>query len=523
MCIRDSGKDCFHRSLIACCAETICVIRTIKGRHNFQELLKALSLDPFDFWRIISNFVKFDPTMSQALTQHFRTVENTILGKLAWQESSQLLAGILRTIESCSTSQAMPLKEEELANIPTQATLSRTQSFTSALLVNSPGKENYGGERPPSEELFFKRVLQYAACQIILIQRELNLPEDLTENVWDVTKYILSNEIRLLVDRHLDQLLICSVYSVCKVKKYEMTFREIVEKWAQLPTVNKAEMEELKLRVPLRKLPDGTVEKGELIDFYNKLYVHRMKDVLDALRRCGSDDEKKEIWSRRPQVPSFVTQSPLREHVPSSLLSYKQLSSARSRVPPSPSLETATPKTKAIYAFGESPLGFKYPGETTLGKSSRRSLNFSEEEPPTFESRKRVMRDRNYIISKIIEEEDQNDGSTTKIETEDTLRSASAFLGGTSSRSSPFEGLLRLARSDESTGLFGLSRPQSSNSKSLETSGKKTAASQESLPPLLSQESIFGVHFRDPHDTPEPLEKQSPGTLCKKTPEFTFK
>jgi len=45
----------------------------------------------------------------------------------------------------------------------------------------------------------------------------LNLTKKLQEQIWVTIKYILSSETELLINRHIDTLILSSVYSVCKV------------------------------------------------------------------------------------------------------------------------------------------------------------------------------------------------------------------------------------------------------------------------------------------------------------------
>ena len=35
--------------------------------------------------------------------------------------------------------------------------------------------------------------------------------------------------------RHLDQIIMCSVYGVCKVNRHEVTFRQIIEQYKRQP------------------------------------------------------------------------------------------------------------------------------------------------------------------------------------------------------------------------------------------------------------------------------------------------
>ena len=46
-------------------------------------------------------------------------------------------------------------------------------------------------------------------------------PEYIQEIIWNVIKSMLSCEPQILVNRHLDQLVMCAIYSVCKISDFK--------------------------------------------------------------------------------------------------------------------------------------------------------------------------------------------------------------------------------------------------------------------------------------------------------------
>lgn len=63
----------------------------------------------------------------------------------------------------------------------------------------------------------FNRVYQVAANTLMELCTELNINERVSEIIWSVVKVNLSQETQILIGRHLDQLLMCAIYGVCKV------------------------------------------------------------------------------------------------------------------------------------------------------------------------------------------------------------------------------------------------------------------------------------------------------------------
>ena len=65
--------------------------------------------------------------------------------------------------------------------------------------------------------MFFKRLLQLTAERVQEMCQSLALNEDVIESVWIIMKSQLSAEPQLLVNRMLDQMIMCAIYGVCKV------------------------------------------------------------------------------------------------------------------------------------------------------------------------------------------------------------------------------------------------------------------------------------------------------------------
>ena len=76
-----------HRALIACSIETVSFVNNCTDV-SFLKLLQICEIQAFEFWRIIPNFVKFDPKMPSPVQKHFYDLEIKILMHFAWQKGS---------------------------------------------------------------------------------------------------------------------------------------------------------------------------------------------------------------------------------------------------------------------------------------------------------------------------------------------------------------------------------------------------------------------------------------------------
>lgn len=202
----------FHRSLTAICIETLFFINN--KELDLQNLFTIAQIEPFDFWKMINSFVKFDKKMPPSLKEHFYTIEKMIIFGYAWKSGSTL-DKLIKSFEEkfknddVQEKGAKPAKEGQ----NTAKCFIKTEIFLNR-----------------SEEVFVKKVIYYTASQIFEICEKLGLSESIAENVWETLKFILSNETRLLINRNINHLIICSVYVNCKSERIKLNFEDILNK-----------------------------------------------------------------------------------------------------------------------------------------------------------------------------------------------------------------------------------------------------------------------------------------------------
>lgn len=197
----------FHRALTAVCIETLCFINN--RELDIQQLFSQAQIEPFDFWKMINSFVKFDKKMPASLKEHFFVIEKMVIFGFAWKSGSPL-DRLIKSFEEKSKSEAVQSKE---GNSASQKCLIKTEIFLNR-----------------SEEVFFKKVIYYSAAQILDLCDQLCLSETVMENVWQTLTYILSNETRLLINRNINHLIICAIYVNCKNDRIKINFEDILQK-----------------------------------------------------------------------------------------------------------------------------------------------------------------------------------------------------------------------------------------------------------------------------------------------------
>ncbi|XP_020784066.1 retinoblastoma-like protein 1 isoform X2 [Boleophthalmus pectinirostris] len=194
------------------------------------------------------------------------------------------------------------------------------------LLTTSPSRVNVAPStsdpqagkprRTGSLALFFRKVYHLASVRLRDLCLKLDVSSELRGKVWTCFEHALVHCTDLMKDRHLDQLLLCSIYIISKVTKEANTFQDIMKCYRSQPQANSHVYRSVLIRRASREqVPDenmevdpasggesaekssqgsgtdqsGEEERGDLIQFYNSVFVLKMKSF--ALRYASHDNK----------------------------------------------------------------------------------------------------------------------------------------------------------------------------------------------------------------------------------------
>ncbi|XP_075033617.1 retinoblastoma-like protein 1 isoform X2 [Mixophyes fleayi] len=258
----------------------------------------------------------------------------------------------------------IPLTAQALSS-PTKWQLCRTQEAC----PSSASKPKKTG----SLALFFRKMYHLASVRLRDLCLKLDLSNDLRRKIWTLFEYSLVHCTDLMKDRHLDQLLLCAVYIMAKITKEEQLFQDIMKCYRNQPQAHSHVYRSVLLkRVPLVQedgvgasqdvemvdcdsndsRPDPTptagasdeVERGDLITFYNNVYVEQVK--LFALKYAVSTTEHLVAAPPLSPFPSIKQQ----------VVSPRRVSQQHSiYVSPHKNTNCLTPRTALLYKFNGSP------------------------------------------------------------------------------------------------------------------------------------------------------------------------
>ncbi|XP_048666927.1 retinoblastoma-like protein 1 isoform X3 [Marmota marmota marmota] len=226
-------------------------------------------------------------------------------------------------------------------------------------------------KRTGSLALFYRKVYHLASVRLRDLCLKLDVSNELRRKIWTCFEFTLVHCPDLMKDRHLDQLLLCAFYIMAKVTKEERTFQEIMKSYRNQPQANSHVYRSVLLKSVPKEVaysningdfemtdddlenatktpncPSGPVkeERGDLIKFYNTIYVGRVKSF--ALKYDLSNQDH--VMDAPPLSPF--------PHIKQQPGSPRRISQQHSiYVSPHKNGSGLTPRSALLYKFNGSP------------------------------------------------------------------------------------------------------------------------------------------------------------------------
>uniref|UniRef100_UPI0037E8D63B retinoblastoma-like protein 2 n=1 Tax=Semicossyphus pulcher TaxID=241346 RepID=UPI0037E8D63B len=288
-----------HNSLVVCCLEITTSSNNLP--YDFPLLLQILKLAPYHFGNVIELVLRAEDRLPLSVTTHLAQLEKKVLESLAWTSDSplwEILRAIGGSLPTCQ--QVMPPQKLE---DPSTTQLEGSLPGVSANPVEQPSTsaENQP-QRSNSLTLFTRKVYMLTSERLRELCSKLDISDELRLKIWTVFEHSLVHFTDLMVDRHLDQLLMCGIYITAK--NGDITFNQIMERYQSLPFACKSVCQNVLISGKTKEnsltgnnskdvpsscflTPDTPSahyparcqeERGTLKNFYNKVYWTKMKD-----------------------------------------------------------------------------------------------------------------------------------------------------------------------------------------------------------------------------------------------------
>ncbi|OAF70168.1 Retinoblastoma-related protein 1 [Intoshia linei] len=441
------SKDVFHKALFGCCMEIVLFCH--KSPRIFPWIIEIMNLHPFQFYKIIESMVRTLPSLSRDIVKHLNRIEESILEYQAWSPNSTVwdLIKQYNNKGPCCADVMLPATIQDSYNYNKKRTQSiklNKMDFTRSPIIdpslmtertdsngvfNSPISTALGFEKdnlktkknnsndnkisikienlqddedivdesktlkinpiPSSLALFFRKVYHLSSVRMRNLCSYLNISWNLQQKIWTTIEYSLTSGIILMSNRHIDVLVMCGIYVVCKISKtHVQTFQNIMKYYRLQPQAqshvyrkvfiltNKItdENSDDKRRVTRSKKPDKTEkntisndEYDDLIAFYNKVYVVQMKSFVSKFADYLKSDTNPDIHESRASAGPIRSPGsspiPIQKKIP---ISPRRISQAhRVYVSPHKSRKSeldnflrniAPSNKKIVYCFDKSPV-----------------------------------------------------------------------------------------------------------------------------------------------------------------------
>eukprot|EP00118_Oscarella_pearsei_P028309 m.1847 g.1847 ORF g.1847 m.1847 type:complete len:955 (+) comp7962_c0_seq1:163-3027(+) len=430
------AKNDFHTSLFGCCLEI--VLFSYNSQYCFPWILEILKIPAYHFYKVIEVIIKEEQGLSRSMVKHLNQVEEQILDCLAWQSGSPLYATLpplAPAYEEVSLkAKPTPTFSGVTFTVPALGP-SAQDRFSSPLPIRHPPipvtlTTSSLIEKPKQSRslvLFYRKVYHLAHVRLANLCEKLELDDNFHQKIWTCLEHSLVHFPRLMQDRHLDQLMMCAVYIVAKVLGFDFTFQKIMEHYRHQPQARshiyrsvllkakgqsssqkgsqasdspsrgtRRSARRMKLAVggdpsPSHPSDDGgsasspapiqpePEERSDIIGFYNKVYIHCMKNF--ALRFSPSESSD-----------CLPTLSPLPVFKKNQMSPKRKVSAHHSLyLSPQNSRQTRdnflTPRSKMLYCFSRSPakklkeMNEAVAARGVAGRPTKRLITFDESNP----------------------------------------------------------------------------------------------------------------------------------------------
>ncbi|KNC53471.1 uncharacterized protein AMSG_01185 [Thecamonas trahens ATCC 50062] len=317
------ASDAFHTALVGVSLEVVIFSYKV-SQAEFPAVLGALPVDAFHFVKILDSFITAATArlrLPEPLRQHLREVEESVLDSHAWQ--SVVLERLLS-----AESPYVPAVDEfvQTTKDALLSSLARKPVLRPAdLYAESPRKPRTGGlgsgRRPTrtslfqeprsgdddeeaahdeggassegkasgssrsgtavSLEVFMRKVLGLLFKRLTDLCARLGVPRLVMVQSWEAVAHVLVAARALLWRRHLDVLVICTLYGVARANSItDYTFKKIIEQYRAQPQASSKVYKSVLLEA-------SSGASGDIIAFYNQVYIPAMKPYLLKLQTAA--------------------------------------------------------------------------------------------------------------------------------------------------------------------------------------------------------------------------------------------
>ncbi|CAG5852412.1 unnamed protein product [Menidia menidia] len=300
-----------------------CALSSNQLPSDFTKLLQIYKLAAYQAPLVIELMLRSGFVQPQKFDKHLITLENNILERLAWTSDSPLWKEIKANKECLpSCQEVIPqnlLEEMEPQLEPDQPKAhvglemspsdsgDKIVSFSS---VSTPQKKNTFG-------VFASKVYQLMAERLKELCSKLDISNELRSKIWTFFEHSLVQHSRLMVDRHLDQMLLLAVHHMAKVTGTKITFSNLVGSYKSQPFADTKVCEDMLMLESVVEnpgkgeyqgailtpcSPSGQEEKDDILNFHRN-YIMKMQQFAKLFAQTPGGETPPLSPYPRPPLP----------------------------------------------------------------------------------------------------------------------------------------------------------------------------------------------------------------------------
>ncbi|TKC34417.1 hypothetical protein EI555_014215, partial [Monodon monoceros] len=220
--------------------------------------------------------------------------------------SAQALAGSLSSQQVTGTTLQVP------GQVAIQQISPGGQQQKQGLPLTS---SNIRPRKTSSLSLFFRKVYHLAGVRLRDLCAKLDISDELRKKIWTCFEFSIIQCPELMMDRHLDQLLMCAIYVMAKVTKEDKSFQNIMRCYRTQPQARSQVYRSVLIKGKRKRRNSGSSdsrshqnsptelnkdrsansdveeeERGDLIQFYNNIYIKQIKTFAMKYSQANAMD-----------------------------------------------------------------------------------------------------------------------------------------------------------------------------------------------------------------------------------------
>ncbi|XP_036296336.1 retinoblastoma-like protein 2 isoform X1 [Pipistrellus kuhlii] len=123
-----------------------------------------------------------------------------------------------------------------------------------------PGGSSGRPRKTSSLSLFFRKVYHLAGVRLRDLCAKLDISDELRKKIWTCFEFSIIQCPELMMDRHLDQLLMCAIYVMAKVTKEDKSFQNIMRCYRTQPQARSQVYRSVLIRGKRKRRNSGSSE-----------------------------------------------------------------------------------------------------------------------------------------------------------------------------------------------------------------------------------------------------------------------